>query len=250
MTPPIIHLPSPNHNDRPSGANDITALVLHYTGMEDAEEVKQRLCCPDAGVSAHYFIEEDGTIIQHVDEKKRAWHAGVSSWRGRPNVNDYSIGIEIQNPGHEWGYRAFPDTQMKSVIALSQAIIARHNIEKRNVIAHSDIAPTRKQDPGELFDWSWVGLFNATATDILSSAIGDRSASSRLTRPPDLAVFTAENVQENLAKYGYGIDLTGSFDEQTKRTITAFQRHFRQTNVNGEWDGECEAILAELLTLV
>jgi len=164
-------------------------------------------------------------------------------------VNDYSIGIEIQNPGHEWGYRPFPDTQMASVIALSKDIIARHTIEKRNVIAHSDIAPTRKQDPGELFDWSWVGLFDAPAA-APAAAMGDRFAGSGLARSPDLAIFPAETVQEHLSHYGYGIDLTGSFDEQTQLTITAFQRHFRQHNVNGEWDGECEAILAELLKLV
>ena len=242
----IHQLPSPNFNDRPNGEQDITALVLHYTGMKDAEEVKERLCCPEAGVSAHYFIEEDGTIIQHVAEEKRAWHAGVSSWRGRENVNDYSIGIEIQNPGHEWGYRPFPDAQMQSVIALSKKIIARYAIEKRNVIAHSDIAPTRKQDPGELFDWSWLELMDTSAGARVSL---ERRASDTPIAEAGAEAEAIKRLQESLSHYGYGLDLTGSFDEQTSLTITAFQRHFRQDKVNGQWDNECDALLAELLKI-
>ena len=231
----IIQLPSPNHNDRPNGVKGISTLVLHYTGMKDIAEVKDRLCCPKAAVSAHYLVDEQGQIFQLVREEKRAWHAGVSHWQGRDNVNDFSIGIEIQNNGHEWGYEPFPEPQMQSVIALSQDIINRYNIDFSNVIAHSDIAPTRKQDPGELFDWSWV----------------DESVAAKITNIDcdENKDFTADylTTQRNLSKYGYDIQKTGECDEQTKLVIIAFQRHFRQTNINGEWDSECSEMLLLLL---
>ncbi|MCP4394683.1 MAG: N-acetylmuramoyl-L-alanine amidase [Alphaproteobacteria bacterium] len=147
--------PSPNFNDRGAGAA-IDMLVMHYTGMKTAEEALQRMCSKESQVSAHYMVDEDGAIYQLVDEDKRAWHAGVSFWRGETDINSHSIGIEIVNPGHEFGYREFPDVQMQSVIWLSQQILERHPIPARNVVAHSDIAPTRKQDPGELFNWQML----------------------------------------------------------------------------------------------
>ena len=150
MIVPIIQLPSPNFDERERA---IDMIVLHYTGMKTAQEALHRLRDPEAKVSAHYVIDEDGTIYQLVDEAKRAWHAGVSHWRGVDNVNHNSIGIEIVNPGHEWGYREFTQAQYAALIPLCQQIKARYNIPDENIVGHEDVAPNRKQDPGELFDW-------------------------------------------------------------------------------------------------
>ncbi len=152
-----------NYEERPSGVKpDI--LLMHYTGMQSMEEAKERLCDPDSKVSAHYLIDEDGTVYDLVDHTKRAWHAGVAFWAGETDINSYSIGIEIVNPGHEFGYRPFPKVQMQSVLKLSRELVVEYEIE--HVLAHSDVAPERKQDPGELFDWPWlaehgVGLWPA-----------------------------------------------------------------------------------------
>lgn len=167
----IKNIPSPNFNERAAG-KEINMLVLHYTGMLTAEDALDRMCDSSSEVSAHYMVDEDGEIYQLVDETKRAWHAGVSFWKGETDINSCSIGIEIVNPGHEFGYREFPEKQMQSVIALSKQIVEKYPILSENVVGHSDIAPTRKQDPGELFDWkrlaeSGIGLwpnFDETAT--------------------------------------------------------------------------------------
>lgn len=145
-----ISLPSPNFDER---ERPIDMIVLHYTGMKTAQEAIDRLRDPEAKVSAHYVLDEDGTLYNLVDESKRAWHAGVSKWRGVDNVNHNSIGIEIVNPGHEWGYRPFTKAQYDVLIPLCQQLKARYNIPDENIIGHSDVAPGRKQDPGELFDW-------------------------------------------------------------------------------------------------
>ncbi len=146
-----IERPSPNHDDRGGAAIDM--LVLHYTGMKTEEGALERLCDPAAKVSAHYTIGEDGTVYAHVPEARRAWHAGVSFWAGVTNVNARSIGIELVNPGHEYGYRAFPDAQIAALIILCHGILQRHPISPTRVLAHSDVAPARKEDPGELFPW-------------------------------------------------------------------------------------------------
>jgi len=148
----MIKRPSPNHNERPTGTA-INMLVLHYTGMKSCEAALGRLCDENAQVSAHYLIDEDGTLYHLVDESRRAWHAGVSSWRGITDVNAHSIGIELVNPGHEHGYRDFPEVQMVALIDLCKDVLSRHAIPAQNVVGHSDVAPERKQDPGELFDW-------------------------------------------------------------------------------------------------
>ncbi|CAN0436105.1 unnamed protein product, partial [Laminaria digitata] len=148
----IIERASPNVNDRPPGTA-IDMIILHYTGMKTGKAALDRLCAPDAKVSAHYLIDEDGTTYRMVAEERRAWHAGFSHWAGAVNINDRSIGIEIVNPGHEFGYRTFPDVQMEALEDLLSEIFARHRISPARVVGHSDIAPTRKQDPGELFDW-------------------------------------------------------------------------------------------------
>ncbi|PKR54925.1 N-acetylmuramoyl-L-alanine amidase [Thalassospira marina] len=149
---PIIWQPSPNFGDRPADCA-IDMLVLHYTGMPSGEAALARMCDPASQVSAHYMVEEDGCIYQLVTEAKRAWHAGRGQWRGCTDVNSRSIGIEIVNPGHEFGYRPFAVRQMDAVIALCKAILGRHTIPAHNIIAHSDMAPERKEDPGELFPW-------------------------------------------------------------------------------------------------
>ena len=220
---PIIESPSPNHGPRPGGTV-IDMLVLHYTGMVDAAAALDRLTDPDAEVSAHYLIEEDGTAHRLVAEDRRAWHAGVASWRGHSNINDRSIGIELVNPGHEFGYRPFPEPQMAALIALATDILARHPIPARNIGGHSDVAPTRKQDPGELFDWARL----AAAGLGLWPEEGD----------PDTNAFA-----DQLSRFGYD---TADLDAAT----TAFQLRFRPTQIDGIADSECARRLAGLLALI
>ena len=220
----MIKRPSPNFNERPAGTA-IDMLVLHYTGMPTADDALARLSDPAAEVSAHYVIDEDGSLYQLVLEEHRAWHAGVAAWRGNTNINDRSIGIELVNPGHEFGYRPFTSAQMTILIPLTQEIIARHAIAARDVVGHSDIAPIRKQDPGELFDWA----------DLANQGIGlwpGSGPSDKLSSDFGLA----------LEQYGYDItDLAAA--------IGAFQRHFRPSNCDGVADTETENILCQLLAL-
>jgi N-acetylmuramoyl-L-alanine amidase len=221
--------PSPNFDQRP-GAVDM--LILHYTGMQTAAAALDRLCDPVARVSAHYLIEEDGTVWRLVAEERRAWHAGVSSWRGRTDINAVSIGIELVNPGHEFGYRAFPEAQMASLEALARGILARHAIPARNVVGHSDVAPLRKQDPGELFDWprlarAGIGFwpdFTASAAPIASIAAA----------------------QEALTAIGYGCPRSGVLDAETRAVITAFQRHYRPARCDGALDDGTASRIAAL----
>ncbi len=222
--------PSPNHDER--GADPVDMLVLHYTGMKTGEEALARLCDPLAKVSAHYTIDRDGTVYAHVPEARRAWHAGLSFWAGVRNVNARSIGIEIVNPGHEFGYVPFTDDQIAAAIDLASGILARHPIPQRNVVGHSDVAPMRKQDPGELFPWArlaeyGIGLWPPSA------ARGGVVAQSA----------TEGAFRENLTRYGYDPEAP------PKDAITAFQRHFRPRRVDGVADGECALLLAELLEL-
>lgn len=228
LRPPFV---SPNFNERPASVV-IDTLVLHYTGMESGSEALARLCDAESKVSAHYLIEEDGRVFALVPEEKRAWHAGISHWRGKDNLNDTSIGIEIVNPGHEHGYRPFPAAQMEALATLCQGILSRHPIPARNVIGHSDIAPLRKEDPGELFDWAWLA----------SQGIGLWPVAPVKT---DVAPSVSDH-QTALNHYGYGINPTGESDEITRKTIMAFQRHFRPTRIDGVWDAECAAVLSTL----
>jgi N-acetylmuramoyl-L-alanine amidase len=216
----ISELPSPNFDSREGHAVDM--LVLHYTGMKCAKDALDRMCDHAAKVSAHYVVDEDGACHRLVKEDCRAWHAGLSKWRGFDNINQRSIGIEIVNPGHEFGYRPFPAAQMKMVAMLCRDILSRHDIPARNVVAHSDIAPKRKQDPGELFDWQTLAK--------LGIGIWPKEISGNAPA-------------EKLADYGYDT-------ADLPMTITAFQRHFRPKLLNGEWDSECAGMLAGLLALV
>ena len=241
----VIERPSPNHDERPAGGT-VDTLVLHYTGMVSAEAALRRLTDPQARVSAHWCVDEDGTLWRLVPEARRAWHAGVSAWRGRRSVNDRSIGIELVNPGHEHGYRPFPPAQMEAVVDLARAIQARHPIEPRNVVAHSDVAPARRQDPGELFDWAGlaragVGLWPEDAAEAAEAggALGQGAQGEPVRR-----------LQQGLAAVGYGLAPDGDFGPVTAAVVRAFQRHYRQTCVDGVADAETAALLERVGALV
>jgi N-acetylmuramoyl-L-alanine amidase len=229
----LIDAPSPNHDARPEGAA-IDTLVLHYTGMQSGEVAIARLRDPEAKVSSHYVVEEDGRVFCLVPEERRAWHAGLSWWRGRPMLNDRSVGIEIVNPGHEWGYRDFPPAQIAAVITLCQGILSRHGIAARNVVAHSDIAPERKQDPGERFPWAalaeagiglWPGPAPEEARMLPPLSIGDEGAGVR-------------SLRATLRRLGFRVAEDGAFDRGLAITVTAFQRHWAQHRIDGVADGE------------
>lgn len=240
-----VEHPSPNYSDRPEHT-DINLLIMHYTGMPTAKEALGRMCDPEAQVSAHYMVDEDGTVYRLVPEEKRAWHAGISCWRGRAALNETSIGIEVVNPGHEHGYRAFPDVQMEAVLALSKNIVERHRIEPRNVVGHSDIAPTRKEDPGELFDWkglAWEGI------GIWPEVTKVKNRTEMLLKPGVEDVGVAR-VQKMLSEYGYHIRVDGFYGAKTEMIIKAFKRHFVPEYVNVVWDGLAEAKLKRLLQLI
>jgi N-acetylmuramoyl-L-alanine amidase len=218
-----IARPSPNHDDR--GGATIDILVLHYTGMRSAEDALTRLCDPAAKVSAHYTIDEDGTVYILVPEARRAWHAGVSCWAGARDINARSIGIELVNPGHEFGYRAFPEAQISSLAALAKDILARHPIPAWRVLGHSDVAPARKDDPGELFPWrrlagEGIGLWPQPGNDPGAEAV------------PGL-----------MTRYGYDPEVAGD------KVVTAFQRHFRPSRVDGMADAETRTMLSGLIAL-
>ena len=242
----IIERPSPNFGLRPDGAA-IDLLILHYTGMQSAVAALDRLCDPAAEVSAHYLIDEDGTVYRLVDEARRAWHAGVSSWRGRDDVNSFSVGIELVNPGHEWGYRAFPPAQLGACTALARDIVQRHAIPRARVLGHSDVAPARKQDPGELFDWAALarhGVALWPPDDGPDDRPDDRSGDGPAPGAFGPAVTA---IQVGLAQFGYGCPTSGEFDETTEAVVTAFQRHFRPARIDGRFDAECRHRLAWLL---
>ena len=222
MDEPIDCL-SPNFDERDQ---PVSMVVLHYTGMKDAQSAVERLCDPAAGVSCHYLIHEDGRVLKMVPEEKRAWHAGKSFWRGLRNVNSASIGIEIVNPGHEFGYRPFTDAQMKALLPLLAVVVERHQIPRANVVGHSDVAPARKEDPGELFDWALLAKH--------------RLAVARPTRglvDPD---WTDGGFLLALERYGYDVS-------DARAAVIAFQRRFRPELMDGEIDGESRAILFQLL---
>ncbi|MHA7777445.1 N-acetylmuramoyl-L-alanine amidase [Roseibium sp. M-1] len=223
-----IH-PSPNHGQRAQGA-PIDMVVLHYTGMPTAEEALQRLCDPRSEVSAHYLVDENGSILQCVPEARRAWHAGRSFWKGETDINSRSIGIEIVNPGHEHGYRPFPETQVAAVIALVRDVCLRHGIHPWMVLAHSDIAPDRKEDPGELFPWDRL------AEQGLGLYVGHQPQGGGVLMQEGDSGQPVEALQSMLALYGYEVDITGDFDQKTRQVVTAFQRHFRQEKVDGVVD--------------
>jgi N-acetylmuramoyl-L-alanine amidase len=229
---------SPNHDARTSR---IDILLLHYTGMTTEEEALARLVDPDAKVSSHYFVYEDGRIVQMVPEARRAWHAGASSWKGETDINSRSIGIEIANPGHEFGYRDFPDAQIKAVIALCRDIVARHAIAPARVLAHSDVAPTRKNDPGERFPWAWLAA-EGIGLWVEPAPIVDGPTLSRNNKGSEV-----EDLQIKLVRFGYALEVTRLYDDLTESVVTAFQRHFRPERVDGLADPSTVETLKRLL---
>ena len=245
MTLHIIDAASPNHDARTPG-QPVDILLLHYTGMpiggvQTGRDAIDRLRDPAAKVSAHYVVEEDGTIWRLVVEDRRAWHAGVSYWRGAAQINDRCIGIEIVNPGHEWGYTDFPALQMAAVCDLCLGILSRHPIPARNVIGHSDVAPDRKDDPGEKFDWAGlaangVGLWPKDVPDLgILGAISDAAAMAP--------------IRADLAAIGYRVAGEGPHDQDLATTLRAFQRHWRQETINGLADAGTRARLRAMRAL-
>ena len=238
MTEAIRDLPSPNHDERPANT-PVDILILHYTGMRTAQAAIDVLRDPAREVSSHYVVDEDGAILRLVPEDRRAWHAGISFWRGHTALNGRSIGIEIVNPGHEWGYRDFPALQMAAVCELCLGIVARHPIPPRNVIAHSDVAPDRKEDPGEKFDWeglarNGIGVWPHGTPDLGTGGAVRDAASLR-------------DVRAALASIGYRVMPEGALDPALSTVLRAFQRHWRPEAVNGQADA---GTLARLLGVV
>lgn len=230
----IRELLSPNQDDRPAGV-PIDTLILHYTGMRSAREAIERLRDPAARVSSHYVVDEDGAILRLVPEERRAFHAGVSHWRGNAELNGRSIGIEIVNPGHEWGYRDFPVLQLAAVCDLCLGIQSRHPIPARNVVAHSDVAPDRKEDPGERFDWrslaeNGVGLWPGGVSDF---------GTNNVVETDDLRALLGM-----LGEIGYRTDL------ELGILLRAFQRHWRPEAVTGRADAGTIARLGGVLDLL
>jgi N-acetylmuramoyl-L-alanine amidase len=219
----IIEAPSPNLDERP-GAAPIDMLVMHYTGMETAAAALARLCDLQSKVSAHYLINEDGAVYRLVPERLRAWHAGVSAWRGWTDINARSIGIELVNPGHAFGYRAFPEAQMTATVDLCREIVARYGIPARNVVGHSDVAPRRKMDPGELFDWM----------QLAAAGVG------LWPKDSDICIMDPDVIADMLAKVGYEMS-------DPYAALKAFQRHFRPERVTGRIDFGTARRLAGLL---
>lgn len=239
----VRDVPSPNFDAR-RGPPDM--LVLHYTGMQTAEAAIARLCDPEAKVSAHYVVDEDGCILKLVPEERRAWHAGRGVWLGETDCNAASIGIEIVNPGHEFGYRDFPEVQVDAVISLIADIRTRWTIPDNRIIAHSDLAPERKQDPGERFPWKRLagaghGLWFEPAQERVAALgvplkVGDEG----------LGVIV---LRAGLHRLGYGLAPGGDYDVATRLTVEAFQRHWRPARVDGVADGETRATLMGVLQL-
>ncbi len=227
-----IHRPSPNCGKRPDGAA-IDMLILHYTGMASAEAALARMCDAESRVSAHYMIDDDGAIYRLVDEASRAWHAGISAWRGAVDINDRSIGIELVNSGHEFGYRPFPAPQMTALADLCREILARHPIPPANVLGHSDVAPSRKQDPGELFDWqalaaAGIGLWPA------SPAAGDGAVDEAA------ALGT-------LGRIGYAVN--GEAGTVAGDAVSAFQRRYRPHRIDGAIDAGTACLIDAVAAL-
>src|SRR6516162_6296752 len=233
-------IPSPNFGERENGRQP-DMIILHYTGMPDVEGAIARLCTAGTEVSAHYIVLEDGRIVQCVADAKRAWHAGVASWAGEEDINSCSIGVEIVNRGHDWGYPDFPLRQIAAVIALCRGIMLRRHVPSHRVLAHSDVAPHRKKDPGEKFPWH----------SLANSGVGHWVTPAPIVRGDGLKLGiisdSVGDLQKALARYGYGIAISGKFDAATAEVVTAFQRHFRPARVDGVADHSTLVTLQSLL---
>lgn len=235
-----MHAPSPNFDARLAPPD---MIVLHYTGMTTGEAALARLTDPASRVSAHYLVEEDGRVFALVAEPRRAWHAGEAFWGGATDINGVSIGVEMVNPGHEFGYRPFPDRQIEAVVELIAGIRSRWTIPDARILGHSDVAPGRKEDPGELFPWKrlaqsgqglWVEPPPAPGPPLRGGEDG-------------VGVLA---LQAALGRLGYRRPSTGLFDSDTAAIVRAFQRHWVQTRVDGVADGDTRARLMALLRRV
>jgi N-acetylmuramoyl-L-alanine amidase len=237
----VRFVPSPNYGERRGYGGGPNCLILHYTGMPTGEAALKALTDPACEVSAHYLVWEDGSIDQLVAERDRAWHAGRGSWKGETDLNSASIGIEVVNPGHEGGSPPFPDRQIEATIALVRDIAARWAIAPERILAHSDIAPARKRDPGEVFPWATLWRSGIGHWTEPSPLIGSPLFAPEEEAPPVRAL------QAMLALYGYGVEITGIYDRQTRQVVRAFQRHFRPARVDGEADASTVATLKALI---
>jgi len=235
----LIPAPSPNFDARTAPPD---MIVLHYTGMQTGQAALDRLRDPAAKVSAHYLVEEDGRVFSLVAEERRAWHAGISFWKGRQNLNGVSVGIEIVNPGHDCGYRPFPQAQVEAVIELVDDIRGRWTIEDGLIVGHSDVAPDRKQDPGELFPWKRLAEAGHGYWTEISAAPGAPLGEGE-TGP---GVFA---LQAGLTRLGFDCAPSGEYEPRTTAIVRAFQRHWRPEKVDGIADGETRARLIALLRL-
>ena len=227
----LINAPSPNHDER---RQPLDMLVLHYTGMETGPAALERLCDPEAKVSSHYLVEEDGRVFQLVDEERRAWHAGVAQWNGKEDINSRSIGIEIVNGGHEYGLPPFPEVQIEAVLRLCLDLLSRHAISAHNIVGHSDIAPLRKLDPGERFPWErlaqgGVGLWPMIGSQDLSTQTSDASVATEL-----LSIG-----------YGFEPEAPGALQAVTR----AFQQRWRPKSANGALDEETTSLIFQISDL-
>ncbi len=231
--------PSPNHGARRGRTPD--SIILHYTGMATGAAALARLCDPTSEVSAHYVIEEDGKILQLVPEARRAWHAGQSRWAGEDDMNSASIGIELVNGGHEFGAPVYSGAQIDALIALCRDIRSRHLIMPSRVLAHSDVAPGRKIDPGEYFPWARLAEAGV-GHYVTPYPIGDDVPLARGAEGKSV-----EDLQRMLAAYGYAVAVTSRYDEKTEAIVAAFQRHFRPARVDGRADHSTVATLKDLL---
>ncbi len=237
----IVEAPSPNFNER---LHPLDMLVLHYTGMQDGPSALARLRDPEAQVSAHYMVEEDGTVFALVPEDKRAWHAGRSWWQGEDDLNSRSIGIEIVNGGHDFGLPPYPAKQIEAVIALCQAILSRWPIPPSRIVAHSDIAPARKEDPGELFPWEKLAAAGVGVWPPAQSGVVDGPVLSEGQRGA-----AVESLRDDLSSIGYRIDGAGAFDAELAGVVRAFQRRWRPSDVSGDADSETLARIASVCAL-
>lgn len=247
MTLRLVDHPSPNFDER-NCRRPVDMVVLHYTGMPTAAAALQRMTDSQSKVSSHYMIDEDGTVYRLVSEDKRAWHAGLAFWRGVRDVNARSIGIELVNPGHEFGYRQFPAAQIDALIVLLRDISSRYEVMPGNYVGHSDVAPTRKEDPGELFPWRRLHAagFGRWWTDDFKV-----SPNAPVLRAGERGGAVLE-LQVALDKIGYAIEGSAIYDPHTEAAVRAFQRHWRQSQVDGISDAETTSLIhhiAEQMTV-
>ena len=235
-----VVVPSPNREPRRDDRVP-DMLLLHYTGMATTAAALERLTEPGSGVSCHYLVFEDGRVVQMVPEAERAWHAGLSVWEDETDTNSRSIGIEIGNPGHDFGYPDFPPAQIEAVIALCRDIVSRHEIAPYRVLAHADVAAVRKRDPGEKFPWAQLAAAG------VGHIVPPRADVEGLVLRPGDRSEAVEELQSLLALYGYGVEITGLFDSATTAVVQAFQRHFRPARIDGIADPATILTLRDLL---